>query len=650
MINDPVAWLYGLQSHGVKLGLDGIRALLALLDHPERAFPFGPRRRHERQGLRRGDARRDARASGSPHRALHLAAPRAAERADPDRGRGHRDARAAPRARTVARAACERGLAERLARRAPVVLRGHDGRPRSAPFSTRRSIPPCSRSASAAGSTRRTRSTRSSPRSSRSISTTSARWARRSKRSPSRRRASRRSGRTFVSGVVHPEAAAVIRERCEAIGAQIPRREIRSALPIGSLVSASTAAHQRDNARVAVRHVRRARSCVGRPAGAHAIRAGPRDGCAGTVACSSSRGRRRFCSTAHTTPRRRRCSARTWRLRTGPKPVLLFGAMADKDIPGILGPLAPHVASVVATQPTRASGGARADDVASRPVRSGLPAGAEADTGAAWRGRGRWPDPAGSCSSPARCISSGPFSPRSKGRGARAGVDVMAIDGPVLTMVGCRCAFVSAPPEARSRRRRRRDRLAARCSGEEGRVEVEVGIGKGRFLLAAPRRRPEVLALRHRVGERVPAHRREARRTRGSTTCGSSGWTRRSWSRARFPRRPCPPTTSSIRIRGRRSGTTSAASSSRDDVDHVWRGRSSPAAASRRHRSRRVLERDRALWSTPIRRSRGCRPSAGRSFRSTVDAAADEFRGEIRGRGAKPPPRVVAAPVTLRLM
>ena len=37
--NDPVVWLYGLQSHGVKLGLDGIRSLLALLDHPESAYP-----------------------------------------------------------------------------------------------------------------------------------------------------------------------------------------------------------------------------------------------------------------------------------------------------------------------------------------------------------------------------------------------------------------------------------------------------------------------------------------------------------------------------------------------------------------------------------------------------------------------------------
>ena len=37
--SDPVAWLYGLQHAGVKLGLDGIRGLLSLLDHPERAYP-----------------------------------------------------------------------------------------------------------------------------------------------------------------------------------------------------------------------------------------------------------------------------------------------------------------------------------------------------------------------------------------------------------------------------------------------------------------------------------------------------------------------------------------------------------------------------------------------------------------------------------
>jgi dihydrofolate synthase/folylpolyglutamate synthase len=37
--SDPVAWLYGLQHSGVKLGLDGIRRLLDLLEHPELAYP-----------------------------------------------------------------------------------------------------------------------------------------------------------------------------------------------------------------------------------------------------------------------------------------------------------------------------------------------------------------------------------------------------------------------------------------------------------------------------------------------------------------------------------------------------------------------------------------------------------------------------------
>lgn len=34
-----IDWLYGLQHFGIKLGLDNIRALLDLLDHPERAYP-----------------------------------------------------------------------------------------------------------------------------------------------------------------------------------------------------------------------------------------------------------------------------------------------------------------------------------------------------------------------------------------------------------------------------------------------------------------------------------------------------------------------------------------------------------------------------------------------------------------------------------
>jgi dihydrofolate synthase/folylpolyglutamate synthase len=37
--SDPIAWLYELQRSGVKLGLEGIRGLLSLLDHPERAYP-----------------------------------------------------------------------------------------------------------------------------------------------------------------------------------------------------------------------------------------------------------------------------------------------------------------------------------------------------------------------------------------------------------------------------------------------------------------------------------------------------------------------------------------------------------------------------------------------------------------------------------
>lgn len=36
---ETIRWLYGLQHFGIKLGLHNIRALLRILDHPERAFP-----------------------------------------------------------------------------------------------------------------------------------------------------------------------------------------------------------------------------------------------------------------------------------------------------------------------------------------------------------------------------------------------------------------------------------------------------------------------------------------------------------------------------------------------------------------------------------------------------------------------------------
>ena len=35
---DPLAWLFALEQHGIKLGLSNIRTLTAALDHPERAF------------------------------------------------------------------------------------------------------------------------------------------------------------------------------------------------------------------------------------------------------------------------------------------------------------------------------------------------------------------------------------------------------------------------------------------------------------------------------------------------------------------------------------------------------------------------------------------------------------------------------------
>ena len=39
MVRDPIAWLYGLQHFGIKLGLENIRSLLAVMGNPEFAYP-----------------------------------------------------------------------------------------------------------------------------------------------------------------------------------------------------------------------------------------------------------------------------------------------------------------------------------------------------------------------------------------------------------------------------------------------------------------------------------------------------------------------------------------------------------------------------------------------------------------------------------
>ena len=115
---------------------------------------------------------------------------------------------------------------------------------------------------------------------------------------------------------------------------------------------------------------------------------------------------------------------------TGAKPVLLFGAMADKDIPGILGPLAPYIASVVATRPPVLRA-AESGDVAAAGRALGLPVSIETETGAALETARAQAGPDGVVLVAGSLYLVGAVLSALEGAGAPGTrVDVMAIEGP----------------------------------------------------------------------------------------------------------------------------------------------------------------------------------------------------------------------------
>ena len=373
MKNDPVAWLYDLQSHGVKLGLEGIRTLLAILDHPDRAFLsvlVGGT-----NGKGSVASMLDAMLDAGGHRAglytsPHLVRPNERIRiagqdiATPD----------LHRALDTVREACRRALADgaleahpsffevmtatafcafRSARVSAAVLEvGLGGR-----LDATNAIEPLVSAivtvdldhVGTLGATVE------------EIALEKAGIARR--------------GRSLVSGVTQTAAAAVVRERCDEVGARFV--DARHAhLPSGVRLSLD-GAHQRHNARVAVVAFEEFARAIGLHAPSREIRRGLEtarwSGRLQVVPGSPSI----LLDGAHNVAGAEALGAHL-ALRGGPKPVLLFGAMADKDISGILAPLAPHVASVVATQPPVLRA-AESGVVAAEARALGLPAGAESD-------------------------------------------------------------------------------------------------------------------------------------------------------------------------------------------------------------------------------------------------------------------------------
>jgi dihydrofolate synthase/folylpolyglutamate synthase len=157
-----------------------------------------------------------------------------------------------------------------------------------------------------------------------------------------------RKGRACVCGVTQADAVAVIRSRCEALGAAfVDARD--TPLPPGVRLNLE-GAHQIHNARVAGRTFQEFAHAFGLPHDFGVMKRG----------LESTRWPGRLQLVAGTPPilldgahnaAGAEALAAYLRVRGGPKPVLVFAAMADKDIAGILAPLASHVSSVVATAP-----------------------------------------------------------------------------------------------------------------------------------------------------------------------------------------------------------------------------------------------------------------------------------------------------------
>lgn len=339
MNNDLVPWLYGLQSHGVKLGLDGIRRLLAALDHPEREFPsvlVGGT-----NGKGSVSAMLDAMLGASGRRtglytSPHLVRPHERIRIE---GRDIEDAEL-QRVLGVVRDACSlteppsffevMTAAALLAFRdsgvdAAVLEVGLGGRLDA----TNATEPLVSAIVTVDFDHVGT------------LGTTLTAIAR-------EKAGIIRAGRPVISGVSHPEVVTVLRERSDALKATFIDARTTE-IPEGVTLSLE-GPHQVDNARVAIATFQQIARAIGLPLDLGGIRRG----------LESTRwpGRLQLVpgappillDGAHNVAGSAALAAHL-ALRGGPRPVLVFGAMADKDIVGILAPLAPHVAAVVTAKP-----------------------------------------------------------------------------------------------------------------------------------------------------------------------------------------------------------------------------------------------------------------------------------------------------------
>jgi len=339
-MRDSVAWLYGLQTHGIKLGLDGIRALLALLDHPEDGLSIalvgGTNGKGSVAAMLDAMLAAHGRRSGL-YTSPHLVRPEeririeGADIASPVfDGIVARVRSAAEQLEThpsffeVMTAAAL--VAFREVKVGDVVLEVGLGGRLDATNVTE-------------------------PRVSAVVTVDLDHVAVLGHTLPAiaaEKAAIARPGRPLVSGVTQDEAIAVLRTHCASIGATF--LDARATPLPEPLTLTLDGEHQRANARVAVATLR----AFAEASGFRVDEARIRQGLAGTrwpgrlheIAGAPAV----LLDGAHNAAGAE-ALARHLATRPGPRPVLVFAAMADKDATAILAPLVPVVASVVTTRP-----------------------------------------------------------------------------------------------------------------------------------------------------------------------------------------------------------------------------------------------------------------------------------------------------------
>ena len=343
-MDDPVDWLYGLQSHGIKLGLTGIRSLLSLLGDPQRAFPAilvgGTNGKGSVAAMLEAMLRAHGRRVGlttSPH----LVGPEERIRLDGFDVSESELARLLVSVRETCRRGLEAGRLEthpsffevvtaiacaafRDARVDVAVLEvGLGGR-----LDATNAVDPIASAIVTIDLDH--------------VATLGGTLA----AIAEEKVGIARPGRPLVTGVRQEEALAVLRARCAAIGAPLVE-----APPLAADVGVPLAGdHQRHNAAVAVATLRTVAGALGLTVEDERVRAG--------LLATRWAGRLQriegppalLLDGAHNPAGARALGAHLAGL-AGPPPVLVFAAMQDKDVEGLVTPLLRHVGTVVATAP-----------------------------------------------------------------------------------------------------------------------------------------------------------------------------------------------------------------------------------------------------------------------------------------------------------